>query len=121
MRYLTAPRQKKTFKISHITPGDIRLGFILMPVGYSYNSDIAAAKKGDILRFADGKTHEILYVRRLRTDKPDADILCRIRYGITLKGAMMRWRANAKLEGHGSNAVSSDECLWIIYSLEENE
>ena len=113
-------RTKKIFRAKHAEPGEFRLGYILLPVGYSYNADIAQAKKGDTLRLFDGGDYPILVVRRLKMKDPNTDILCRMRYGITLKGALMRWRTNAKMEGHGSQAVSEDECLWIIYANSED-
>lgn len=121
MRYLNTTRQKKTFKIAHMDPGVFHLDYIVLPVGYSYNAEIANAKKGDVLRLADGGEYPIFSVRRIRADKPEADILCRIRYGVTLKGAMMRWKMNAKLEGHGAKAVSEDECLWVIFERNEQD
>lgn len=119
MRYLTTSRQKKTFKIAHMDPGALHLDFIILPVGYSYNSDIANAKKSDILRLGDGSEHEIFTVQKIQTKKPIADLLCRIRYGITLRGCVMRWKMNAKLEGHGEKAVSEDECLMVVFSTDE--
>lgn len=115
-----ARRIKKTFKINHTEPGEFRLGYILLPVGYSYNAAIAQAKKGDTLRLFDGGEYPILVVRKMKMKDPNTDILCRMRYGITLKGALMRWKNNARLEGHGSQVVSEDECLWIIYADRED-
>lgn len=108
-------RQRKTFKIPHSEPGDFRLGYILLPVGYMYNKAIAGAKTGDILRLFDGGSYRILSVRKISLQKIDTELLCRIRYGITLKAALMRWQINAKMEGHGEKAVSKEECLWVIY------
>ena len=119
MRYQSVPRQKKTFKVLHEPAGPMHLDFIVLPVGYSYNAGIASAKKGDTLRLGDGSEYEIVTVRRIPTNKPDADLLCRIRYGITLKGALMRWKMNAKIEGHGEKAISEDECLWVVFRKNE--
>lgn len=118
MKYVSK-RQKKTFKIAHMEPGDFRLGYVVLPVGYAYNADIAGAKKGDTLRLFDGGEYEIFSVRRISIKKPEADILCRMRYGITAHACLMRWKLNAKMEGHGEKAVSEDECLWVIYSADE--
>lgn len=119
MRYPTKKRQKKTFKVAHMNPGPLHMDFIVLPVGYSYNADIASAKKGDVLRLFDGGEHTIECVRRISTSTPIADILCRIRYGITLHGAMIRWRMNARLEGHGEKAISDEECLLVVYKIDE--
>lgn len=108
-------RQKKIFKIAHIYPGDFHLDYVVLPVGYSYNADIATAKRGDTLRLFDGGEYPIFAVRRIRLDKPEADILCRMRYGITAKGCMVRWKMNARLEGHGEKVISEEECLWVVY------
>ncbi len=121
MRFLTTTRQKKIFRVQHLDPGDIHFGFILLPVGYSYNADISKAKKGDILRLVEGEDKTIICVRKIRADKPEADLLCMIRYGIRIKGAMERWKSNAKLEGHGAKAISEEECLWVIYELDEHD
>lgn len=111
-------RIQKKIRIAHAEPGDIRLGFILLPVGYSYNTQIAEAKKDDILRFVDGEDHRVFSVVRLKTSSAVTKLLCLIRYGITLEGAMMRWRNNAKMEGHGMNVVSNDECLLVTYEID---
>jgi len=108
-------RQKKILRISHRTPEYFYLGYVLLPFGYSYNNDIAKAKQGDTLRFVDGNDFTIFAVRKIKIGSPEADILCRIRYGITIKGALMRWQSNAKLEGHGAKAISTEECLWVTF------
>jgi hypothetical protein len=119
MRFPTTKRQKKTFRVSHMDPGVLHLDFIVLPVGYSYNADIAKAKKSDVIRLGDGSEHEIFSVQKIQTNKPIADLLCRIRYGITLRGCIMRWKMNARLEGHGEKAISEDECLLVVYSIDE--
>lgn len=111
-------RIPKKIRLAHAEPGDIRLGFILLPVGYAYNSDIANAKKGDIIRFSDGEDHLVFNVLRLKLKSPVAKTLCLIRYGITLDGALMRWRNYAKMEGHGINVVSDEECLLVTYETD---
>lgn len=119
MRYQTLTRQKKTFKVPHMPAGPMHLDFIVLPVGYSYNADIVSAKKGDTLRLGDGSSYEIVSVRKISAKKAETDLLCRIRYGITLKGAFMRWKMNARLEGHGEKAISEDECLLVVFKTDE--
>ncbi len=119
MRYQSSKRQKKTFKVAHMDPGQFHLDFILLPVGYSYNADLAAAKKGDVMRLADGGEYTIEFVKLIPLNKSFADMLCRIRYGITLVGAMSRWKMNARMEGHSEMAVSQDECLWVVFTPNE--
>ena len=113
-------RKPKIFRAKHDRPGDFQLDYILLPVGYSYNAEWLEAKKGDILRLWDGSEYRIFSVRKLDLKKAiNADILCRMRYGITIKRALQIWQRNAKLEGHGAKAVSIDECLWVIYEQDE--
>lgn len=119
MTYQTSTRQKKTFKVLHEPAGPMHLDFIVLPVGYSYNADIARAKKGDALRLGDGSSYEIEAVRRIPLNKPETELLCRIRYGITLKGAIMRWKANARMEGHSEQVISQDECLLVVFRSNE--
>lgn len=97
-------------------PAGFHLDYILLPVGYSYNAEWSGAKKGDIIRFWDGGEFPIYSVRKLRLNSAAVDILCRMRYGITIKRALQKWQMNAKLEGHGMKAISTDECLWVIYA-----
>jgi len=112
-------RRKKTFKVNHAEPGDFRMGYILLPFGYSYNSEWSGAKKGDVIKLWGGGEYPIYAVRKIKMSSPEADILSRIRYGITIKGILQRWRSNAKMEGHGSRVVSDEECLWVIYGLQD--
>lgn len=114
-------RQKRIFRVNHRTPDDFRLDYILLPFGYSYNADIAMAKPGDTIRFVDGNDVKIFAVRKVRLNTINADILCRMRYDISIKGALMRWQSNAKIEGHGAKAVSTEECLWVIFEKNEQE
>lgn len=108
-------RSPKTFRVKHSEPSDFHLGYILLPIGYSYNAEWKNAKKGDILRFWDGGDYPIYAVRMVKLNKAEADILCRMRYGITIKRALQIWQANAKMEGHGTKVVSAEECIWVIY------
>jgi len=110
----------KRLRINHTEPGEFNLGYVLLPLGYAYNQDVASAKKGDMLVFFDGPAYPIYAVRKIKISSPDADILCRMRYGITIKGALMRWKTNAKMEGHGMRAVSDEECLWVVYGTDSN-
>lgn len=117
---LQVKRNQKTFKVKHFEPGGFRLNYILLPVGFSYNIAVSQAKTGDKVRFFNGGIFPIVAVRRLDMRSANTDILCKMRYGITLKAALQRWQMNAKMEGHGTEAVSTDECLWLIYDDNEN-
>lgn len=116
---MDSEKKRKTFKVKHTKPGDFHLGYILLPVGYSYNAEWRNAKKGDILRMWSGEAYPIFSVRRLDLRKSAADILCRMRYGITIKRILQIWQGNAKMEGHGAKAVSTEECLWVIYDEQD--
>ena len=113
--YKEMPRQKKNFKVNHSESGDFWLDYILLPFGYLYNADIANAKKGDTIQLFNGGKYSIVSCRKIRIKSPEADLLSRMRYGITIAGALSRWKTNARLEGHGAQAISEDECLWIVF------
>lgn len=113
--------KKKTRKILHYEPGDYHLDYVLAPVGYSYNIELASAKKGDVLEFSDGIRHRIISVRRIKTSGSLADILSVMRYGISIRACRSRWRTNARLAGNSPDVVSDAECLWIIYEKRREE
>lgn len=113
------PKKKSVFKANHLEPGGFQMDFILLPIGYSYNSEWIKARRGDTLRFHDGGEYRIHSVRMVKVKGGLADLLSRIRYGISIDGCIQRWRDNAKLEGNSRNAVSGDECLWVIYEKAE--
>jgi len=120
-KFDSIPTRKKVYKASHLEPGEFQMGYILLPVGYSYNADWMNAKKGDFIRLHDGGMYRIHCIRMVKVHGGLADLLSRIRYGISIAGCIQRWKANARLEGHKSAAVSSDECLWVIYEKAEPE
>lgn len=117
-KFDSVPIKKKVFKAKHLEPGEFQLGYILLPIGYSYNSEWAKAKKGDIIRFHDGGSYKIRNIRYVKVRGGLADLLSRIRYGVSIDGCIQRWKANAKLEGNASWAVSNEECLWVVYEKE---
>lgn len=113
------PTRKKVFKARHLEPGDFALNYILLPIGYGYNTEWISAKKGDSIRLHDGGTYKILCVRSVKVRGGLAELLSRVRYGISIAGCMQRWRDNAKLEGHSRDVISDSECLWVIYEKDE--
>lgn len=119
--YETQVKEKKTYRLKHEDPGVFPMGYILLPWGYMYNTDIESAKKGQRIRFFSGEEYVIFCVKKISLKTKGTDLLCRIRYGITIRAALQRWRNNARLEGHGSMAVSGEECLWVIYEKEDDE
>ena len=115
----TVKTQRRIFRVQHSVPGDFQLDYILLPCGYAYNSDISKAKKGDKIRWLAGEDWTIYCVRKIKLLCPETDILCRMRYGITIQGALMRWHAAAQIAGNGTDAISKDECLWVILTKED--
>lgn len=118
-KFDSVPVKKKVFNAKHLEPGEFQMGYILLPMGYSYNAEWRGAKKGDYVRMHDGGKYKISSVRIVKVKGGLAELLSRIRYGISIAGCLQRWKENAKLEGHTSAAISTDECLWVIY--EKNE
>jgi len=110
-----AQRAKRILRCNHLAPGGFRMGYILLPYGYLYNNAIAEAKKGDTLRFLTGEDHKIFAVRKVKFNSAETDLLCRIRYGVPKEGVMQRWKTNALIDGNGENAISDDECLFVVY------
>lgn len=119
--YELSVKEKKTYRLKHEDPGEFHLGYILLPWGYMYNSDIEGGKKGQRIRFFGGEEYVIYCVKKISLKTKGADLLCRMRYGIPIRAALQRWKGNARLEGHGSMAVSDEECLWVIYEKEDEE
>lgn len=119
-KFETTSRRKKTFKVKHMEPKDFRLDYILLPIGFGYNEEYLDAQRGDKMRFFDGRTVVLEAIKKISLKGPIADLLCRMRYGITLKGAIMRWQDNARLEGHSGAIISLDECLWVVYEARED-
>lgn len=115
----TVKNQRRIYRVQHSEPGDFQLDYILLPYGYAYNADIARAKKGDKIRWLAGEDWTIYCVRKIKLLCPDTDILCRMRYGITIQGALMRWQSAAQIAGNGRKAISTDECLWVILTKED--
>ena len=107
--------RKRTFRINHAESGEFRLDYVLLPVGFAYNRDIAEAKPGDFVRLFNGGEYPIVAVRRVNLKSPNADLLSRLRYGMGIVAVLRRWQSNARLEGHGAKAVSVEECLWVVY------
>lgn len=114
------PAKKKVYKAMHLDPGEFCMNYILLPVGYSYNSEWLSAKKGDKIRMHDGAEYRIFCVRLIKVRGGLADILSRMRYGITIAGCFQRWKMNARLGGNASSAISTDECLWVIYEKDSD-
>lgn len=118
-RFEETPSKKRVLRAKHLEPGEFQLDYILLPIGYAYNSEWVTAKKGEKVSFFDGGTYRIYAVRRVRVKGGLAEVLSRMRYGISIAGCIQRWKDNARMEGHAPAAVSSEECLWVIYEKAE--
>lgn len=92
------------------------LDYILLPYGefYEKTKGFVNAKQGDILRFYNGPEYSIVSVTLIPQDRV-CDLLCRMRYGITWRVAFEKWQQYARLEGHGKDILSKDECLFVVY------
>lgn len=114
-RFEEAKLQHRRFRVQHNTPKTFLLSYILLPFGIAYNAEWTKARKGDKIIFLDGGEYPIFCVRKLKMKDPLTDALCRMRYGITILGAMARWKTNVRLEGHLSKVISEDECLMVVF------
>lgn len=113
-------RQKKRFDILGEEPVGFKMDYILLPIGYSYNRDITEAKKGDKIRFADGKTYKVFAIRKVKIASALADILAQMRYGVSIKRMVSIWQRDAMMLGHGRSVVSLEECIFLTYNKEED-
>ena len=106
---------KKIYKPAHELPGKMWLDYILLPYGQFYKTaKFLEAKKGDALRFFNGPDVEIETVRLIPCDAV-CDFLCKMRYGITWDIAFKKWLSYAKMEGNGSDVLSTSECILIVF------
>ena len=105
----------KIFKPSHAEPGSFWLDYILLPYGefYSKTRDLLSAKKGDVLRYFNGGEYPIDSVHLITQDRV-CDVLCRMRYGISIVAALRKWRDNARIEGNGPNVISDKQCILVV-------
>lgn len=109
------------FKINHSSPGDVYADFILLPLGLKMNRNIISYKRGDRIKFLDGKVYYIVSAGILDMGNPVVAGLCFLRYGITLKKLMLHWAESAIAYGYGKKAVSKEECLLIVYGSKEDK
>lgn len=108
------------FKINHSSPGNVYADFILLPLGLKMNRNIISYKRGDRIKFLDGKVYYIISAGVLDMGNPVVAGLCFLRYGITLKKLMLHWTESAIAYGYGKKAVSDEECLLIVYGSKED-
>lgn len=93
----------------------------MLPYGEYYDKykQFLSAEKGDILRFFNGPDVEIDKVMLIKCDAV-CDFLCRMRYGITWDKAFKIWLRYARMEGNGSDILSRDKCLLVVYNDERD-
>lgn len=75
--------------------------------------DILSAKKGDILRFFNGGEYPIDSVHLIAQDRV-CDVLCRMRYGMSIIAVLRKWRDNARIEGNGPSVISDKQCIMVV-------
>lgn len=113
-------REKKIIKTSNATPkGEWQCSFILLPLGYYYNSEFLKASRGDIIEFAEGEQYRILNVTKIELNGPIANLLCFARYGFYVDTLKDIWRQGVIYDGHRKRAISDTECLLIGYGTED--
>lgn len=105
----------KVFRPEHSEPGPVIGDYLLLPYGYKYNSEYLTFKPGDCIKLFNGGKYEIDSVVKVELEKPYCDVLCRMRYGISIKRAMQIWKHNAVCKGYGNKAISDEECLLVRY------
>lgn len=108
--------RKRIFSPNHADPGEFWLDYILLPYGEFYEKTkvFLNAKKGDTIHFYNGGNFVIDSVTKI-VGWRSCDVLCRIRYGFSWEAAFQRWLRYARMEGHGKDILSREECLLIIF------
>lgn len=115
-------RRRKKLAPRHVLPGPPLCDFILLPYGYSYNSEYLEAKEGDVMTFMDGQSRAIVSTGLIPIEEYYTDALCKMRYGISIKRALQHWQNNAILMGHDKKIVSNTQCIIVFYgNIEKGE
>ena len=109
----------RTVKVAHDIGGEDRLSFVLFPVGFRYNRELAELRKGDIMVFLDKSEHYVRGVCRLSLRSALAEHLCWLRYGFGIERAITLWRERLLLGKQDVKVMSNDECLIVFYEKEE--
>lgn len=112
----------REFRVEHIRTAEGRyLDYIIRPLGYRFNQDLKTARKGDVLRFADGSSAWIYKVVVLNIDSSVADCLCRALYGFGAMEILGIWKDNLRATKKDTHLISESECLIIWYENREDE
>ena len=113
-------RKGRIYRTSHSDPGDLSLGFIILPYGefYKKTAVFLEARRGDIIRFYNGPEFEIERVVIVDGDEM-CDSLCMIRYGVPWGVVLSRWLSYALMEGNSKDILYRSKCLMVIYKKME--
>ena len=112
----------REFKVEHIRTAEGRfLDYIIRPLGYRFNQGLRGARKGDVLRFADGSSAWIYRVAVLNVGSAIADCLCRALYGFGVLEILKIWQDNLRAAKKDVRFISESECLIIFYEDKDNE
>lgn len=112
----------REFKVEHIRTAEGRfLDYIIRPLGYRFNQDLKTARKGDVLRFADGSSAWIYRVAVLNVGSAIVDCLCRALYGFGALEILKIWQDNLRASKKDVRLISESECLIIFYEDKDNE
>ena len=112
----------REFRVEHIRTAEGRyLDYIIRPLGYRFNQDLKTARKGDVLRFADGSTAWIYRVAVLNIGSSMADCLCRALYGFGALEILRIWQDALRAAKKDVRLISESECLVIFYEDKEDE
>lgn len=121
MRRIEASKVRE-FRVEHIRTAEGRfLDYIIRPLGYRFNQDLKTARKGDVLRFADGSSAWIYKVVVLNIDSSVADCLCRALYGFGAMEILKIWQDALRAAKKDIRLISESECLVIWYENKEYE
>lgn len=112
----------REFRVEHIRTAEGRfLGYIIRPLGYRFNQDLKTARKGDVLRFADGSSAWIYKVAVLNIGSSMTDCLCRALYGFGALEILGIWQDNLRAAKKDTHLISESECLVVFYEDKEDE
>lgn len=112
----------REFRVEHIRTAEGRfLDYIIRPLGYRFNQDLKTARKGDVLRFADGSSAWIYKVSVLNIGSTMADCLCRALYGFGALEILGIWQDALRAAKKDVRLISESECLIVFYEDKEDE
>lgn len=109
----------KRVKVAHDIGGEDKLSFVLFPIGFMYNRDLASLRKGDIMVFLDKSEHYVRGVCRVSLKSALIEYLCWMRYGFGIDRAIELWRERLRIGKQDVKVMSNDECLIVFYESEE--